>query len=94
MLPDQRPPKPYSGGEIPQVGDVVAVLDSEIGNYVKPVQSKIKGRSGVVSTLSYPLSYPVVMFPAQGRKKAYPMGIVEANLLRLVARVGAVTTQE
>lgn len=83
---EQQQPLPYSDGSIPAAHDRVAVLDSELDGYPKSVQAKIKGRIGIVKCLTYPSATPVVIYPAQGRKKEFYFGQVRSKWLRLVAR--------
>lgn len=79
-------PQPYSSGETPMKGDKVVFVESEVDNYVKGTASKIRGRVGTVRNFTYPKAYPLVFFPAEGRKKDFDMGQVQASWLVLVAR--------
>lgn len=83
---DQRPPSPYSGGEVPAVSDRVMLLDAVLDGYPASVRSKVTGREGIVKGLTYPNSMPIVFFPALGRKKDFQLGQVQARWLRLIAR--------
>lgn len=72
-------PSPYSDGRIPAVGDRVAVLDVELEGYPLSVRKKIRGRVGIVKCLTYPSATPVVIYPAQGRKKEFLLGQVQPS---------------
>lgn len=54
----QAQPLPYSDGNLPAVNDRVMVLDSELDCYQQAVQSKIRGREGIVKCFTYPTRNP------------------------------------
>ena len=66
-----------------KVGDLVRIKDSEIDDYTRPIQSKIRDRTGEVTGFSYPNQYPLVTFHASGRRKEFRFGIVHPSRLEI-----------
>lgn len=85
-MKDATPPKPYANGHLPMVGDRVKITKSEMDMFTLAVQNKIRDRAAVVRLLTYPSSKPVLIFPAEGRKKEYNFGQCESSWLELVDR--------
>ncbi|WP_349573066.1 hypothetical protein [Azotobacter salinestris] len=69
-------------------GDKVRVKDSELDSYKTEFQRKIKGRVGVINSVEHgDWKYhdrPFVIFPAEGRKKEYRAGQINARNLELI----------
>jgi len=66
-----------------QIGQKVRLKDIE--SFLSEVRSKAgNGRVGVITGFTEPSRYPLVTFPAQGRKKEFRLGQCRENWLEVV----------
>ncbi len=66
-----------------KIGDKVRFKQEELGELYAAVRSKVAGRVGVVTGLSYPSGKPVVEFMPEGRRRHFRAGIVSPRYIEL-----------
>lgn len=64
-----------------EVGDKVRVKETEVEAYIGEVSRKIKDRVGTIKSFTQPFDcQPVVVFPAEGRRKEFKKAFRESDL--------------
>lgn len=66
-----------------EIGQKVRLKD--IDSFMSEVRNKCKnGRVGIITGFTRPIRYPLVTFPAEGRKKEFRLGQVQERWLEIV----------